>query len=89
MTDPRFGRTEENFGADALLVAAMATAAVQGLQGGSARPSEYLPNPNTSIVAEAKHCCVYGWSGLDGGSADVDDKTLFEMYLKQGHDDVA
>ena len=29
-TDPRFGRTEENFGEDPMLVAAMGVAAVKG-----------------------------------------------------------
>ena len=34
-TDPRFGRTEENFGEDPAHVAAMGVAAVKGLQGGN------------------------------------------------------
>lgn len=82
VTDPRFGRTEENYGADALLVSKMAAAAVQGLQGGPEGPTEYLTDPNASLVAEAKHCCVYGYQGLDGGAADVSPKTLHDIYLK-------
>ena len=82
VTDPRFGRTEENFGEEPLLVAMMAEAAVVGLQGGRAMPTEYLADPTSSVVAEAKHCCVYGASGLDGGAADVSDATLHNVYLK-------
>jgi len=82
VTDPRFGRTEENFGEEPLLVATMAEAAVVGLQGGRQQPTEYLADATTGIVAEAKHCCVYGFSGLDGGAADVSDATLHNVYLK-------
>jgi len=82
VTDPRFGRTEENFGEEPLLVSRMAEAAVIALQGGRAMPTEYLPDPTSGIVAEAKHCCVYGYSGLDGGAADVSEKTLHDVYLK-------
>jgi beta-glucosidase len=57
-TDPRWGRSEENYGSDALLVAQMASAAVQALQGGASAPSDYLASPGSSIVAEAKHCCA-------------------------------
>ena len=35
-----------------------------------------------AIVAEAKHCCVYGFSGQDGSPADVSDKTLHDVYLR-------
>ena len=56
----------------------MAVAAVTGLQGGSASPSEYLPD-NDHIVCEAKHCCAYGAGGRDGNSADVSPKTLHDV----------
>jgi beta-glucosidase-like glycosyl hydrolase len=82
VTDPRFGRSEENWGEEPLLVARMARAAVIGLQGGLAQPTEYLPDPSIGLIAEAKHCCVYGFSGLDGGAADVSEKTLHDVYLK-------
>ena len=56
-TDPRFGRTEENFGEDPMLVASMGVAAVKGLQGGStAGASSYLP-PH-GIISEAKHAAA-------------------------------
>ena len=56
-TDPRFGRTEENFGEDPRHVEAFAAAAVTGLQGGSTSPTTYLPD-NEHVVCEAKHCCA-------------------------------
>ena len=65
-------------GEDPAHVAAMAVAAVTGLQGGSASPSEYLPD-NDHIVCEAKHCCAYGAGGRDGNSADVSPKTLHDV----------
>ena len=44
-TDPRFGRTQENFGSDAQHVAAMGVALTVGLQGGvgdASTPAQYL-----------------------------------------------
>ena len=81
VTDPRFGRSEENFGEEPLLVSRMAVAATLGLQG-VGMPLEYLASFTENIIAEAKHCCVYGYSGLDGGAADVSEKTLHDIYLK-------
>lgn len=81
VTDPRFGRTEENFSEEPLVVARMASAATVGLQG-VGQPSEYLPSFTDKIVAEAKHCCAYGFSGLDGGAADISEKSLHDIYFK-------
>jgi beta-glucosidase len=81
-TDPRFGRTEENFGEEPLHGSVLAAAAVAGLQGGTAMPTDYLPAFDTAIVAEAKHCCGYGFSGLDGGAADLSEKSLHDVYLR-------
>jgi beta-glucosidase len=81
VTDVRFGRTEENFGEEPMLVARMAAAATLGLQG-VGMPTEYLESFENNIIAEAKHCCVYGFSGLDGGAADVSEKTLRDIYFK-------
>ena len=75
VTDPRFGRIEENFGEDPAHAAAFAVAAVTGLQGGGGQnASDYLPSRD-AIVAEAKHCCAYGAGGRDGVSADISPKT--------------
>ena len=79
--DPRFGRIEENFGEDPAHVTAFTIAAVTGLQGGKAAPSEYLPD-NDHVVCEAKHCCAYGAGGRDGQSADISPKTLHDVYLR-------
>ena len=80
-TDPRFGRTEENFGEDPALVAAMGVAAVTGLHGGNTGgPSAYLPAG--AIVSEAKHAAAYGYGGKDGAAADLSLRTLHDIYLK-------
>ena len=77
-TDPRFGRTEENFGEDPTLVATLGVAAVTGLHGGSIEgPSSYLP-PG-AIVSEAKHAAAYGFGGKDGAAADLSLRTLHDM----------
>ena len=80
-TDPRFGCIKENFGEDPAHVTAFTVAAVTGLQGGTAQPSEYLPD-NNAVVCEAKHCCAYGAGGRDGQSANISPKTLHDIYLR-------
>ena len=55
---------------------------VVALQGGRQAPTEYLADFSSGIVAEAKHCCGYGFSGLDGGAADISDGTLHNVYFK-------
>jgi beta-glucosidase len=43
VTDPRFGRGQENFGADPLFVSEMGVAALKGLQGSSTGgPDEWV-----------------------------------------------
>lgn len=77
----RFGRTEENFGEDPALVAAMGAAAVLGLHGGNSEgPSSYLPKG--AIVSEAKHAAAYGFGGKDGAAADLSERTLHDIYLR-------
>lgn len=59
-TDARFGRTEENFGDDPALVAAMGVAFATGQhQGSVGGPSTYLPAD--ALVTEAKHFAVSLW----------------------------
>ena len=82
-TDPRFGRTQENFGGDPHLVSELGVAATLGLHGGdTAGPTGYLPNYNTSITSEAKHYAVYGFGDADGSPADVSIPTLYDIYLR-------
>jgi hypothetical protein len=82
-TDPRFGRTQENFGGDPFLVSRLGVAATLGLQGGdTSGPSGYLPNYNTTITSEAKHFAVYGYGDVDGAPADVSIATLYDVYMR-------
>jgi hypothetical protein len=58
-TDPRFGRTQENFGGDPMLVSELGVAATLGLHGGdTSGPTSYLPDYNSTITSEAKHFAV-------------------------------
>jgi beta-glucosidase-like glycosyl hydrolase len=82
-TDPRFGRTQENFGGDPFLVSELGVAAVLGLHGGdTSGPSGYLPNYNTTVTSEAKHYAAYGYGDADGSPADVSITTLYDIYLR-------
>lgn len=82
-TDPRFGRTQENFGGDPFLVSELGVAATLGLHGGdTSGPTGYLPNFNTTITSEAKHYAAYGFGDADGAPADVSIPTLYDVYLK-------
>ena len=70
-TDPRFGRLQENFAEDPMLVAAYGVAALRGLQGDDGRgdyhanaggaASTYIGSPQTHVSAQAKHyaACSY------------------------------
>lgn len=82
--DPRFGRTQENLGSDALHVATLGVALMIGLQGGpgdSGTPSRYFASP-TALSCEAKHLAAYGSGNMDGAPADVSPQTLHDVYLK-------
>jgi len=82
MTDPRFGRLQEGFGENPIIVSHMARASVIALQGGVGGADQYLPNG--SVVSLAKHYAAYGAAlgGLNGGPADVSNRTLHEVYLR-------
>lgn len=62
--DPRWGRTEETFGEDPFLIAAMGVEAVKGLQG------ERL-DAEDSVLATLKHFAAYGSSEGGRNSAPV------------------
>lgn len=72
--DPRWGRTEETFGEDPHLVAAMGTAFIRGLQGDDLR---------RGVVATAKHFVGYGASegGMNWAPAQIGRRELADVYL--------
>jgi beta-glucosidase len=79
-TDPRFGRTEENYGEDPMLVAALGVAALDGYQGNRAGPSAMVDYKH--IVCEAKHYVAYAQGGFDGYTTDTSENTLRDIYLR-------
>jgi beta-glucosidase len=85
-TDPRFGRYSEGYSPDPTITAILAVAMVQGLQGGDTPggSDDYLPNFNTSVASQTKHFAAYGHAsgGLDGGVAELTNRSLFEIFLK-------
>jgi beta-glucosidase len=84
-TDPRFGRCEESFGEDPMLVAQLGAAAVTGLSGAGAAgaANTYLADPHRKIATEAKHYAAYGFGGRDGSMpAEISENTLYDVYLK-------
>jgi beta-glucosidase len=74
--DPRWGRIAEGPGEDGWLAARIATAKVQGFQGGD------LGSPQ-ALAAVAKHFCAYGavTAGRDYAAVDISERTLREVYL--------
>ena len=84
--DPRFGRGQENFGADPLLVSELGVAGVHGLAGPASTDPD-VSTPNTylaqdKLVSQAKHFAAYGFGDHDGAPADVSTPTLYDVYLK-------
>jgi beta-glucosidase len=84
--DPRFGRYSEGFSPDPHVSAALGAAMVRGLQGDDSPggPASYLPSFTAAVAAQAKHFAAYGHAagGLNGGVAELTNRTLFEIYLK-------
>lgn len=86
MGDPRFGRLQEGFGENPTVAALMAAAAVHGLQGRGDLPGatdvSYLPLGKVNSLT--KHFAAYGaaMGGLNGGPADITNRTLHEVYLR-------
>jgi beta-glucosidase len=60
----------------------MGRASVLALQGGPGNASTYLPDGR--VCSLGKHFAAYGASigGLNGGPADVSNRTLHEVYLR-------
>ena len=82
MTDPRFGRLQEGFGENPIIASHMGRASVLALQGGPGNASTYLPEGH--VCSLGKHFGAYGAAigGLNGGPADVSNRTLHEVYLR-------
>jgi beta-glucosidase len=74
--DPRWGRVMEGAGEDPYLGSLIATARVKGFQGNG------LGNLD-AVMATAKHFAAYGAAigGRDYNTADISDRTLWEIYL--------
>lgn len=74
--DPRWGRIAEGPGEDPWVGARFAEAKVRGFQGYDLAAAD-------AVAATAKHLCAYGAAsaGLDYASADVSERSLFEVYL--------
>jgi beta-glucosidase len=72
--DQRWGRTEETFGEDPFLVAAMGMAYVAGLQG---------EDPSQGVAATLKHFAGHGLSegGLNSAPAHIPPRLLRDVYL--------
>ena len=74
--DPRWGRIAEGSGEDPWVGARFAEAKVRGFQGFNMAAAD-------ALAATAKHFCAYSaaLAGLDYASADVSERSLFEVYL--------
>ena len=73
--DPRWGRTEEGYGEDPLLIGKMASAYVRGMQGND--------KTNLRVAATLKHFygnnteCGRGWK-----NSSIDPRNKYELYLE-------
>lgn len=82
--DPRWGRVEETFGEDPVLVARLGVAVVHGLQG---RPTEADPGAapiaSDRVLACAKHFVAHGapQAGLNGAPVDLGPRAVREEHL--------
>ena len=78
--DTRWGRVDETFGEDPLLIGELASAMVKGYQGG-AKAGEELPK--NAILACAKHFAGYSETqgGRDASEADLSHRKLESWFL--------
>jgi beta-glucosidase len=76
--DARWGRVEESYGEDPLLVSRMAVAYIQGAQGkGDARFGR------KKVITTPKHMLADGepWSGANGEGFETSDRNLREIHM--------
>lgn len=78
--DTRWGRVDETFGEDPMLIGELASAMVKGYQGG-AKAGEALPK--NAILACAKHFAGYSETqgGRDASEADLSHRKLESWFL--------
>ncbi len=76
--DPRWGRSEETYGEDPHLAAAIGVAAIRGLQG------DGLPIAPDRVLATAKHFAVHGQpeAGCNGGPTNFALRDIREVFLR-------
>jgi beta-glucosidase len=81
--DPRWGRVVEGSGEDPYLGSAMAAARVRGFQGPELLSDSGPVPPPSFVLATPKHFAAYGAAegGRDYNTADVSERTLWEVYL--------
>lgn len=82
--DPRWGRVEETFGEDPVLVARLGVAVVHGLQGRPASDDPgATPIPGDRVLACAKHFVAHGapQAGLNGAPVDLGPRAVREQHL--------
>ena len=72
--DPRWGRIEETFGEDPLLVSQFGKAYIQGLQG---------QDPENAVMATGKHFIGHAFSqgGLNCGPVHLGERDLWDVYM--------
>lgn len=72
--DPRWGRIEETFGEDPMLVSQFGKAYIQGLQG---------ENPAEAVMATGKHFIGHAFSqgGLNCGPVHLGERDLWDVYM--------
>ncbi len=72
--DPRWGRIEETFGEDPLLVSQFGKAYIQGLQG---------EDPVDAVMATGKHFIGHAFSqgGLNCGPVHLGERDLWDVYM--------
>jgi beta-glucosidase len=76
--DPRWGRVEESYGEDPLLVTRMAVAYIQGAQG---KGNAMFGREN--VITTPKHMLADGepWSGANGEGFETSDRNLREIHM--------
>ena len=77
--DPRWGRVEESYGEDPLLVSCLAVAYINGAQGeGDARFTK------DKVITTPKHFVADGepWAGANGEGFETSERTLREIHLQ-------